>query len=295
MSAIALNATHGSTVIAAHGTRDTAGVAVAQELVVALCDRLPGRQVLLAFVDVLGPGVREVLAAAPGPVTVVPAFLTSGYHVRTDVPREIAATGRRDVTVTAALGPDPLLVNALADRLRVAGWCRGDAVVLAAAGSSDPRAVADVRAAAAALSGTVGRRVRVGFIATGVPRVEPLVAGLRAAGERRIAVASWLLAPGLFHRRLASAGADVVAAPLGIHPGVIDRLAQLATAAEVWTDTAPIETSIADLGATRQITATATSVRPWVNRSRDSSGCGTHPHWSALRRRSSLDTIVYSG
>ncbi|MGQ0777673.1 MAG: sirohydrochlorin chelatase [Pseudonocardiales bacterium] len=241
--------------VAAHGTRDPAGVAVARELVAALRDRLPGRPVLLAFVDVLGPGVCEVLADAPGPVTVVPAFLTSGYHVRTDVPREVAATRRRDVTVTAALGPDPLLVAALADRLRVAGWRRGDAVVLAAAGSSDPRAVADVRAAAAALSGAVGRRVRVGFVATGAPRVAPLVAGLRAAGERRIAVASWLLAPGLFHRRLADAGADVVAAPLGVHPCVVDRLTQLATAPAVRMDTTPLETSIAGIDAIQRSSA----------------------------------------
>ncbi|EHR49286.1 hypothetical protein SacmaDRAFT_0993, partial [Saccharomonospora marina XMU15] len=32
----------------------------------------------------------------------------------------------------------------------------------------------------------------------------------------------WLLAPGLFQRRLAGAGADVVAAPLGAHPAVVD-------------------------------------------------------------------------
>jgi sirohydrochlorin ferrochelatase len=172
--------------------------------------------VLLSFVDVTGPGVREVITGAPGPVTVVPAFLSCGYHVRTDVPREVAVTGRRDVTVTAPLGPHRLLVGAMADRLRAGGWHRGDAVVLAAAGSSDRRAVADVRAAAVSLSRQVGRRVRVGFIATG------------AAGEPRVAIASWLLSPGLFHCRLAEAGADVVAAPLGVHPGVIDRLTQLA-------------------------------------------------------------------
>jgi sirohydrochlorin ferrochelatase len=215
-------------VVAAHGTRDAAGIAVARQLVAALRARLPGRPVLLSFVDVTGPGVREVITGAPGPVTVVPAFLSCGYHVRTDVPREVAVTGRRDVTVTAPLGPHRLLVGAMADRLRAGGWHRGDAVVLAAAGSSDRRAVADVRAAAVSLSRQVGRRVRVGFIATGAPEVSPLVTGLRAAGEPRVAIASWLLSPGLFHCRLAEAGADVVAAPLGVHPGVIDRLTQLA-------------------------------------------------------------------
>lgn len=218
-------------VVAAHGTRDPAGVAVAGQLTDALRARLAGSSVLLAFVDVLGPAVRDVIAGVPGPVTVVPAFLTCGYHVRIDIPREVAATGRRDVTVTAALGPHPLLVCAMADRLCAAGWCLGDAVVLAAAGSSDERAVADVRAAAVQLSGELGCRVRVGFVATGSPSVTALVRGLRARGAPRVAVASWLLAPGLFHRRLTSTGADVVAAPLGSHPGVIDRLASLAGAA----------------------------------------------------------------
>ena len=214
-------------VVAAHGTRDPAGVAVAHQLADALRARLPSSSVQLGFVDVLGPGVREMVASAPGPVTVVPAFLSSGYHVRVDVPREVAGTQRDDVTISPALGPHPLLVAAMVERLREAGWRRGDAVVLAAAGSSDPRAVAEVRAAACLLSGHVGRRVRVGFVATGAPRVAPLVAGLRAAGEPRVAVASWLLAPGLFSRKLETVQADVVAAPLGSHPRVVDRLAQL--------------------------------------------------------------------
>ena len=220
-----------SVIVAAHGTRDPAGVAVAGQLTDALRARVPGSSVRLAFVDVLGPAVRDVIAGAPGPVTVVPAFLTRGYHVRTDVPREVAAAGRRDVTVTAALGPHPLLVGAMADRLRAAGWRPGDAVVLASAGSSDERAVADVRASAVQLSGELGCRVRVGFVATGTPSVTALVWRLRAGGAPRVAVASWLLAPGLFHHRLAHTGADVVAAPLGTHPGVIDRLASLAAAA----------------------------------------------------------------
>ena len=121
MRAMTRIATHGSVVVAAHGTRDPAGVVVAHQLVEALRARLPDRPVSLAFVDVLGPTVREVIAAASGPVTVVPAFLSSGYHVRIDVPREVVATGRREVTVSAALGPHRRLVAAMWDRLRVAG------------------------------------------------------------------------------------------------------------------------------------------------------------------------------
>jgi sirohydrochlorin ferrochelatase len=52
--------------------------------------------------------------------------------------------------------------------------------------------------------------------------VPDAVAALRAAGAGRVAVASWLLAPGLFQRRLAACGADVVAAPLADHPAVAE-------------------------------------------------------------------------
>jgi hypothetical protein len=51
--------------------------------------------------------------------------------------------------------------------------------------------------------------------------VDAVVADLREAGEPRVAIASWLLAPGVFHPRLAAAGADVVSAPLGAHPDVV--------------------------------------------------------------------------
>jgi hypothetical protein len=39
-----------------------------------------------------------------------------------------------------------------------------------------------------------------------------------------VAVASWLLAPGVFHGSLAECGADVVSGPIGAHPLVVDVL-----------------------------------------------------------------------
>ena len=51
-----------------------------------------------------------------------------------------------------------------------------------------------------------------------------MVAGLRAAGHRRVFVASYLLAHGLFQQRLHAAGADGVGAPIGDHPGVVELL-----------------------------------------------------------------------
>lgn len=205
--------------LVAHGTRSGD---VARPLARAVAER-SGLDVRLAYADVRGPTLRETVADLPHAV-VVPAFLAAGYHVRRDVPAQLAACGAGHFPVTPAIGPDPLLADAALDRLHEAGWRHGDAVVLAAAGSADALALGQVRQTARMLQVATGRRVRVGFAASAAPRVDALVAGLRSAGEKRIAVASWLLAPGVFADRVAACGADVVAAPLGTHPAVVDTV-----------------------------------------------------------------------
>ncbi|MFC5995525.1 sirohydrochlorin chelatase [Pseudonocardia hispaniensis] len=206
--------------LVAHGSRSAAGDAEIRQIVAAVAAR--GIEARIGYVAVRGPTVAEAVAGLDGAV-VVPAFLTSGYHVRLDLPAQLAAAGADPARfpVTAALGPDPMLARAAASRLLAAGLRRGDAVVLAAAGSADPEALRQVAAAARMLSAAVGRPVPVGFAAAALPRIEELVAGLRAAGRRRIAVASWLLAVGEFHDRIAACGADVIAAPLAAHPDVV--------------------------------------------------------------------------
>lgn len=187
-----------------------------------------------AFVDVLGPSPSEVLrdlaahapdTANPAPAVVVPAFLASGYHVYQDVPREVDDSAHPAVTVTPAMGPDPALARIMAVRLRAAGWRPGDAVVFAAAGSSDARARSDVRRAAGMLAAQLGTPVHTAYVATGEPRVPDVVAGLRERGQQRVFIASYLLAHGLFHERLHQAGATGVAEPIGVHPAVVRLIA----------------------------------------------------------------------
>ena len=101
------------------------------------------------------------------------------------------------------------------ERLRENGSQDGDAVVVAAAGSSDARAVADVAAVVDAVRERWDGPVSVGFGSIATPAVAEAVARTRADHpDRRVAVAAYLLAPGFFHDRLTLVGADVVGDPL---------------------------------------------------------------------------------
>jgi sirohydrochlorin ferrochelatase len=213
-------------VLAAHGTQDPAGAIVVSEIAAAVRRRLPSVAVEVAYVDVRSPSLTEVLHSVDGPAVVVPAFLAAGYHVRVDVPEQILLSGAESVTVTPALGPDDLVLDAVYDRLVAAGWEHGDGVVLAAAGSSDARAVADVHRAARRLSVLTRSAVQVGFITSAQPSV---VSAVRSCGGR-VAIASWLLAPGLFHQRLADIGAALVSEPIGAHRRLVDLIVRRARA-----------------------------------------------------------------
>ncbi len=209
-----------SYLLVAHGTRKQSGV----ELIGGLADRVStalGARVQVAFVDVLGPTPSEALQTLPDRTILVPAFLSRGYHVNADIPEHVTASGHPAVTVTEALGPSPQLTRVLMDRLIECGWQPGDSVVLAAAGTSDAGALSDLRRTSALLSAVIGDRVELAYAATGEPRVTSAVERLRREGARRVVVASYLLADGLFQDRLRNSGADAVADPLGTHPAMV--------------------------------------------------------------------------
>ena len=215
-----------SLVLVAHGTRKPGGVTMVTDLAARVGGML-GRSVQVAFVDVLGPTPSELLATLPPhcPVVLVPAFLAAGHHVREDVVAQVTAGGHPAVTVTKPLGPCPGTVRVLFDRLVESGWRPSDSVVLAAAGTSDRNAQSDLRGTAALLSAVTGDRVELAFAATGSPGVAEAVCAQRRRGNRRVVVASYLLADGLFQDRLRVSGADIVSEPLGSHHGMVRLIA----------------------------------------------------------------------
>ena len=155
---------------------------------------------------------------------IVPLLLSTGYHLATDIAGAASAAGAR---VAGPLGPDTLLVTALAGRLAEAGVPDGTPVVLAAAGSADPAARRDAERQAELLAERLEVPVTAAFLSAAAPAVDEAVAELAARERRQVAIASYLLAPGHFQDQLRHAGARWVTAPLGGHPAmaglVIDR------------------------------------------------------------------------
>ncbi|PNH85501.1 sirohydrochlorin chelatase [Arthrobacter sp. AFG20] len=229
----------------AHGTSNAQGAAEVNALRDAIAALRPGLDVREAYVDVQQPDLVDVVAGLPedqiagapqtagGPgaaaasAVVVPLLLSVGYHVKVDIAK--AVKSRPGTAAAAPLGPDPRLAALLDQRLREAGVTDNDAIVLAAAGSSNPNAAVSVEELAEQLRALRSNRIVPAYGASAKPSVPEAVAMLReeaaggaGAGESaggvsvggRVVVASYLLAPGFFHDQLAKAGADLVTEPL---------------------------------------------------------------------------------
>ena len=206
-------------VLAVHGTRSAEGTRTTQALARAVAGHLQV-ETHLGWVDIHTPTLTDTLRKL-GEAVVVPVFLTSGYHVTSDIPAAIAAAGGR-ASATAMVGADVL--PAVLDRLAEVGAF--DAVGLAGAGSLRPRALDQVRVVTNTLARAVDRPALAGFVTAASPTVPEAVGALRAAGHARIAVASYLLAPGRFSAQLMHAGADAVSRPIGVHPLLVHLIAE---------------------------------------------------------------------
>ncbi|MGR6999804.1 CbiX/SirB N-terminal domain-containing protein [Yinghuangia aomiensis] len=97
-----------------------------------------------------------------------------------------------------------------------------DAIVLAAAGSTDASANADTARMAELLADLTGRTVVPSYLCAGTPTPQDAVDALRASGADHVALAGYLLGPGHFARKAAAAGATTAAEPLGAHPALAD-------------------------------------------------------------------------
>jgi sirohydrochlorin ferrochelatase len=228
-------------VAVAHGSQDPRAAATIEKLMAQVRSQAGDVDMRTAYLGHATPSLPQVLGELPERagrrVTVLPLLLTPAYHSKTDIPRVLAHSGRRDLTYTGTLGPHPLLLRALDRRLAEtgagvgagAGLSRAErkatAVVLVAAGSSDPQASAIIERLAARWQARAGWRAVVpGYASACSPTPAEAIAAARADGARRVVVATYLLAPGYFADRVRAdalaAGADAVSAALGAAPEV---------------------------------------------------------------------------
>ncbi len=151
-------------VLVGHGSRDPRALSTVRALLDRIRDLRPGLPVHLGHIELNEPLLPDTLAGlGTGDAVLVPLLLSRGYHVKQDIP-EAAAAARAHTRVAAPLGPHPLLVETLYERLTEAGWRaprdeaerRASGVVLAAAGSRDPDAAVDTRRTASLLAGRLG-------------------------------------------------------------------------------------------------------------------------------------------
>jgi sirohydrochlorin ferrochelatase len=192
--------------IAAHGTRSETGQATIMRIVDAVSEHRRDIPVAVGYLDVLEPTFADALAALDGPVVVVPALLSVGVHVINDIP---AAVGdRAGVHIARHLGPSPMLVDVLIDRLQEAGSTRP--VTLVATGSSDAGAARELLETAEDLESVLGRPV----FSTSL--------GGEVAIEPGTDLAVYLLAEGLFYDKAVELGEGAVTRPLGAHPALVE-------------------------------------------------------------------------
>jgi Uncharacterized conserved protein len=193
--------------VLAHGTASPAGSATTARLIDAIRAARASVPVELCFLDVASPSLTASLDERP--TVLLPLLLSTGYHVQADIPAAVAGLDR--TVVARHLGPHPLLVDVLVDRLPAGS----DPVVLVGAGSSRGEAVDELRTTGRMLTERVGSPVDV------------LTMGddLRAAfaAHARVRVATYLLAEGQFvdTLRAAADGLGAVAEPLGVHPALV--------------------------------------------------------------------------
>ncbi|MGN9789525.1 sirohydrochlorin chelatase [Streptomyces sp. OZ13] len=215
--------------VVAHGSRDPRHAATVHALTRRVSSLRPGLRVETAFLDFNAPAVPQVLGrlAAEGvrDVVALPLLLTRAFHAKADIPAVLRqAPPALRIRQAEVLGPSPLLLASVQRRLYEAGLTPADmsstGLVLAAAGSTDPEAIAVIAQTARELRHTGWCAVRPAFASASLPRTEGAVRALRADGCARVAVAPYVIAPGRLPDRIAAgaAEADVVADVLGDSP-----------------------------------------------------------------------------
>lgn len=212
----------------APGSRERRTAATIEALVAEVRALRPDLRVETAFLDLCRPSFDKVVAklvrARFEEIVVVPLLLNEAQHeVSSAIAEATAAHPGLQVRASRELGLEPAFLEVLDRRLREALSAARvrelDALVLAAAGSSDPLANQAVARLARVWSSRHKLPVTAAFASTAPPATGEAVRAFRAQGRRHVAVASMFLAPDKLVDWAAElaleAGAVAVSEPLG--------------------------------------------------------------------------------
>ena len=229
--------------IAAHGSRDEAGVeefwALAEGWRRLRPDRLQAEGFLEFASPTIGQAVDELVGRGASRIVVVPAMLMAAGHVKNDVPGEIQeARGRHPGVPMAMARPldiHPALLELCVVRYREALEGRADVppgrtlLLLVGRGTSDPDANANIARVSRFLWEATGVGwASIGFTGVTGPSVDEALTTCRRLGFERIVVQPYFLFDGVLLKRIREAvtrhaeadpGVELVYVPhLRMHP-----------------------------------------------------------------------------
>jgi sirohydrochlorin cobaltochelatase len=208
--------------LAAHGTRDAAGVAAFRALTGRVGDLAArdGTQVAGGFIELSEPPLRDAVSRLvnghPAALVAVPLMLSAAGHAKGDIPAALTRERSRHHGLTwiygRPLGPHADLINLLAKRVGACGT-NPPAVLVVGRGSTDPDANADVVKTARLLwEGRDYPLAETAFVSLARPGVAEGLERCRLLGARQIVVARYFLFPGVLPDRVAEQAAAYAAA-----------------------------------------------------------------------------------
>lgn len=210
--------------LAAHGTRDQAGVAAFSALAERVAALAAPTRVAGGFIELSPPPLRDAVATLAGTdlhLVAVPLMLVAASHAKGDIPAALARERTRHPglrwTYARPLGPHPALLDLLAARISAVAQDPAPAVLVVGRGTSDPDANAEVVKTARLLwEGRSYPFAETAFVSLTQPSVAEGLERCRLLGARQIVVARYFLFPGVLPDRVASQAGDFAAA----HPGL---------------------------------------------------------------------------
>src|SRR5215831_2338948 len=109
-------------ILFAHGARDPAWREPFEQLLARVRERVPGRQVRLAFLELMQPDLTaaadELVSSGATALRILPIFFGQGGHLRQDLPALVEALRRRhagiEIDCAPPVGEDEGVLEAMA-------------------------------------------------------------------------------------------------------------------------------------------------------------------------------------